>query len=131
MTTKLPATTAQTVGPFFHIGLQHLFNDTISANSGEHVVIEGRVIDGDGNPVTDAMDEVWQADANGAYPKQDMERFGGFARVATNDEGRFRIATIKPGRVGHQAPHLSVIIFMRGLLKHLVTRMYFPDDVAN
>jgi protocatechuate 3,4-dioxygenase alpha subunit len=62
--------------------------------------------------------------------------FSGFGRVFTNDDGSFRIITIKPGRVaaadgGLQAPHLNVTIFARGLLKHLITRMYFPNDAAN
>ena len=77
--------------------------------------------------------EIWQADADGKYGKKG---FRGFGRSATDDQGAFRFHTIKPGRVAGsggklQAPHLAVNVFMRGLLKQLVTRIYFPDEPAN
>jgi protocatechuate 3,4-dioxygenase alpha subunit len=141
----LDPTVSQTVGPFFHIGLKWLFSDRVAkpGTPGRHIVVEGRVLDGDGVPVSDALVEVWQADAQGNYAlAEDLPGsggalgFGGFARVPTNDDGVFRFATVKPGRVrdpagGMQAPHLLVSIFMRGLLRHLATRIYFADEPSN
>lgn len=142
---RQPPTASQTVGPFFHLGLAWLTGDTLAGPdvSGERVTIAGRVLDGDGRPVPDALIEIWQANADGQYGHPEDTRgtpprggFTGFGRVATDEEGAFRFTTIKPGRVpgpgGHlQAPHLLVAVFMRGLLKHLVTRLYFPDDPGN
>ena len=127
----------QTVGPFFLIGLAKLYRSEI-AGSGDRVTIRGRVLDGDGKPVNDAMLEVWQADAAGHHAGDAAAEAGfpGFARVPTDDDGAFTFTTIKPGRVrgpggALQAPHLAVAVFMRGLLKHLVTRVYFPDEPSN
>lgn len=139
---SLQATTSQTVGPFLHIGLTWLMNDRLAGPEvkGERVTISGRVLDGDGQAVTDALLEIWQANAYGKYahPEDTQDKplepgFRGFGRVATDQDGAFRFTTIKPGRVPgpggrEQAPHLLVLIFMRGLLKHLVTRLYFPDE---
>ena len=132
---KLLPTASQTVGPYLHIGLAWLTIDRLAPAEarGQHVSIRGQVLDGDGQPVTDALLEIWQADAGGEYGRRD---FLGFGRVATDGEGRFRFQTIKPGTVadpegGRQAPHLLVSIFMRGLLKRLVTRIYFPDEPRN
>lgn len=140
-------TTSQTVGPYLHIGLSGLNCADLSAGLPDQgapkVVIEGRVIDGQGNPVPDGMIEIWQADARGVYRHPDdpgyagaddaRSAFTGFGRVPTEADGSFRFTTIKPGRVAGpggslQAPHLVVSLFMRGLLKHLSTRMYFPDE---
>jgi protocatechuate 3,4-dioxygenase alpha subunit len=111
--------------------------------SGERVNIEGHVLDGDGKPVPDAILEIWQANSYGKYahPEDDQDKplepnFTGFGRIPTNDEGKFRFTTIKPGRVPDpdgelQAPHIVVSLFARGLLRRLVTRIYFPDDPAN
>jgi protocatechuate 3,4-dioxygenase, alpha subunit len=140
-----PATTSQTVGPFFSIGLDRLRTDNLAAPgiSGERLTIEGRVLDGDGQPVPDAMIEIWQANAHGKYAHtEDTQEkplepgFSGFGRVPTDDEGQFRFMTIKPGGVPGpgeklQAPHLVLSVFMRGLLKRLVTRIYFPGEAAN
>jgi len=132
---KLLPTASQTVGPYLHIGLDWLTIGRIAAVDlpGEHVIIEGQVIDGDGQPVTDALIETWQANSAGQYGHPD---FLGFGRVPTDAEGRFRFETVKPGPVadpeeGQQAPHLLVSVFMRGLLKRLVTRIYFPDEPRN
>jgi protocatechuate 3,4-dioxygenase alpha subunit len=141
-------TTSQTVGPYLHIGLSGLNCADLSAGLPDQgapkVVIEGRVIDGQGNPVPDGMIEIWQADARGVYRHPDdpgyagaddaRSAFTGFGRLPTEPDGSFRFTTIKPGRVAGpggslQAPHLVVSLFMRGLLKHLSTRMYFPDEV--
>jgi len=142
---NLPTTSSQTIGPFLHIGLNWLNTENLvgAGVTGEVITLEGRVIDGDGKPVGDAVVEIWQANAHGRYAHPDDTQdkplesgFKGFGRSPTDDNGRFRFTTIKPGRVpassgGLQAPHLNVTMFTRGLLKHLVTRVYFPDDPAN
>jgi protocatechuate 3,4-dioxygenase, alpha subunit len=142
---SLQPTTSQTVGPFFKIGLQWLYRDNLIGEgvSGEHVTIQGRVFDGDGVPVPDAFLEIWQANAHGKYdhPEDTQDKlleagFKGYGRVPTSAEGVFRFVTIKPGPVPgpdgkEQAPHLAISVFMRGLLKRLVTRMYFPGDSHN
>ncbi|WMD22161.1 protocatechuate 3,4-dioxygenase subunit alpha [Achromobacter seleniivolatilans] len=140
-------TTSQTVGPYLHIGLSGLNCADLTAGlphlEATAIVIEGRVTDGQGNPVPDGMVELWQADARGVYRHPDdpgfasaesqSASFTGFGRVPTEPDGSFRFTTIKPGPVAgpdgsQQAPHLVVSLFMRGLLKHLSTRMYFPDE---
>jgi protocatechuate 3,4-dioxygenase alpha subunit len=131
----LHATTSQTVGPYLHIGLTWLIIENLAPKSvkGERIAIEGRVLDGDGKPVNDAAVEIWQADALGRYG---TKKFRGFGRSATDAKGRFRFRTVKPGRVPGpdgklQAPHIAVNVFMRGQLKQLVTRIYFPDEPSN
>jgi protocatechuate 3,4-dioxygenase alpha subunit len=138
-------TPSQTVGPFFHYGL--IFageNDLLNEETkGQHILIKGKVIDGDGTVVPDAMIETWQADAQGVYnhpadPKHAKAdpNFGGFARAATNDDGIYEIKTVKPGAVSwdgekDQAPHINVRVFARGMLIHAYTRMYFSDEKTN
>ena len=143
-------TPSQTIGPFFHRALLHEgWNDLAARGAaGERSAIEGRVLDGDGAPVGDAMIEIWQANAAGRYdhPEDRQEdrhgnrpidsNFHGFGRVATDSEGRFRLRTVKPGAVpggggAMQAPHINVSVFTRGLLKRLATRIYFPDEPLN
>jgi protocatechuate 3,4-dioxygenase alpha subunit len=130
----LVATASQTVGPYFHLGTDKLAVADLAGNAqGEKVALSGRVLDGDGKPVVDALIEIWQAGPDGKF---NQPGFPGFGRVATDDQGTFRFVTLKPGRVegiggALQAPHLAVAVFMRGLLRHLVTRVYFPDDPAN
>ncbi|MGD0570597.1 MAG: protocatechuate 3,4-dioxygenase subunit alpha [Candidatus Sulfotelmatobacter sp.] len=142
---NLQATTSQTVGPFFKIGFEWLYRDKLVGEgvSGDRVTIQGRVLDGDGLPVPDAIVEIWQANAHGKYdhPEDTQDKplepgFNGYGRVPTSMEGMFRFATIKPGPVPgpngeEQAPHLVISVFMRGVLRRLVTRMYFPDDARN
>jgi protocatechuate 3,4-dioxygenase, alpha subunit len=142
---SLQATTWQTVGPFFSIGLTRLKQDNLAGPgvSGERVTIEGRVLDGDGEPVPDALIELWQANAHGKYAHPDDAQdkpleagFTGYGRIPTDDDGRFRFATIKPGEVPGpdgkpQAPHIAVSVLARGLLRRLVTRIYFPDEPGN
>jgi protocatechuate 3,4-dioxygenase, alpha subunit len=134
----------QTVGPYLHIGLDWLTTRDIAGKGikGERVAIAGRLIDGDGNGVGDGLIEIWQANAAGKYAhpedpqKKAVEKgWRGFGRVPTDAKGGFRFTTIKPGRVPGpggtlQAPHLVVSVFMRGMLKHLATRIYFPDEPA-
>lgn len=142
---SLQTTASQTIGPFLHIGLDWLVTDNLAGPgvTGERIAVEGRIVDGDGKPVADAVIEIWQANAHGRYAHPDDTQdkplepgFNGFGRVATDDDGSFRFTTIKPGRVpapngGLQAPHLNVTIFMRGMLKQLWARLYFPGDPAN
>jgi|SRR5580658_112965 protocatechuate 3,4-dioxygenase alpha subunit len=142
---SLMTTTSQTVGPFFKIGFDWLTRDNLVGEgvSGERVTIQGRVFDGDGVPVPDAILEMWQANAHGKYDHaEDTQNkpvepgFKGYGRMPVSADGVFRLVTIKPGPVPgpkgkEQAPHLAISIFMRGLLKRLVTRMYFPDDERN
>jgi protocatechuate 3,4-dioxygenase alpha subunit len=142
---SLIPTASQTVGPFLHIGLAWLTRDQIAPPGvrRERVTFTGRVLDGDGQPVPDALVEVWQANAHGKYAHPEDEQvkplepaFRGFGRVPTDERGAFRFTTVKPGRVPGpgerwQAPHLLVTVFMRGLLRHLVTRLYFPDEPGN
>jgi protocatechuate 3,4-dioxygenase alpha subunit len=187
----LQATTWQTVGPFFQIGMAWLYRDALAGPgvAGERVEISGQVLDGDGKTVPDAVLETWQADAAGRYahPEDlrqaaDGKGFTGFGRFPTDQAGRFRFTTIKPGRVagpasgggaaadsrasaalmdvgmgagimdaatnaallagmaggdrssgseGLQAPHIAVSVLTRGLLRRLVTRIYFPDEPGN
>jgi protocatechuate 3,4-dioxygenase alpha subunit len=141
----LPQTPSQTIGPFFKPSLIRSADETLARREsrGERIVIVGRVLDGDGAPVDDAMVEIWQANADGRYDHPDdlQEKlidphFHGFGRAATDQQGCFRFETIKPGpasRLGDalQAPHINVSLFARGLLKRLVTRIYFPDESLN
>lgn len=142
---SLHASTSQTIGPFLRIGLEWMQIEDLAPTGvgGERVSIRGRVIDADGKPVNDAAVEIWQANSQGRYAhpedKQDKpldKNFRGYGRSLTDDKGAFRFNTIKPGRVPGpggklQAPHLNVTIFMRGLLKHLQTRIYLPNEAAN
>ena len=144
---KLGQTPSQTVGPFFAYGLvapQYGYPHTGLADNrladdiiaGERITIAGRVLDGAGEPITDAMVEIWQADAEGRYAHPADRRgsnsgFRGFGRfgTGTDPQSRFLFHTIKPGRVdAEQAPHISVIVLMRGLLTHAYTRIYFADE---
>src|SRR5262249_31361872 len=125
----LPITPSQTVGPFLHIGLWRSYgSELVPAGTPGAVRIAGTVLDGAGEPVPDALVEIWQAGPDGRYTQS-----AGFRRGGTVDAGRFPFATVKPGPVpwpkgGLQAPHLEVGVFARGLLKRAVTRMYFPDE---
>jgi protocatechuate 3,4-dioxygenase, alpha subunit len=145
-------TPSQTVGPFFAYGLtsngQYDWNDAFSNNlvtpetSGERIRVEGRVFDGDGQPVPDAMLEIWQADAQGRFSDPQDQRalpnstFRGFGRCGTDPNGDYAFDTIKPGPVPDpdgkpQAPHLLLAIFARGMLLHLYTRIYLDSEAGN
>jgi protocatechuate 3,4-dioxygenase alpha subunit len=159
---SLQATTSQTVGPFFQIGLARFYVDDLTGPGifGEVIEIEGRVFDGDGQPVPDGVIEIWQADGQGKYAHPEFSdeveavqnndvrakgqmqgrrgqgAFQGFGRVPTQADGSFRFKIIEPGRVPApdgtlQAPHIAVSVFTRGLLRRLVTRIYFPDEPSN
>ncbi|HTZ46006.1 MAG TPA: protocatechuate 3,4-dioxygenase subunit alpha [Verrucomicrobiae bacterium] len=138
-------TPSQTVGPFFSIGFTWLNRVDLTEGAAPEntITIRGRVLDGDGQPVPDAVLEIWQANSNGKYAHPEdaaelvgSEAFWGFGRVPVNDMGEFCFQTIKPGLLAgptgtRQAPHLAVSVFMRGLLKRLVTRIYFAGDSGN
>ncbi len=135
-------TPSQTVGPFFHNALlDEDRSELVSPDHPEAIRIEGTVYDGAGEVVPDAMVEIWQANSSGRYdhPADDREDlpldedFSGFGRSGTDVDGKFSFVTLKPGPVPGpdgrmQAPHLMVSVFARGLLKRLVTRIYFPDE---
>jgi protocatechuate 3,4-dioxygenase alpha subunit len=135
-------TPSQTVGPFFHFALPYEAGPYLASDKteGERITIEGRITDGDGLPVTDALVEIWQANAGGRYnhpeDTQDKpldEAFGGFGRAPTDAEGVFRFYTVKPGAVPGlhnemQAPHINISILARGVLKRMATRLYFADE---
>jgi protocatechuate 3,4-dioxygenase alpha subunit len=138
-------TPSQTVGPFFHGGLiREGLNVLVRQETqGPRLRIEGHVYDGAGAPVTDAVVEIWQANAGGRYHHPLDQRpialdpaFVGFGRAATDDHGFFWFETVKPGPVPYargvdQAPHINVLVLARGLLDHLFTRLYFGDETAN
>jgi protocatechuate 3,4-dioxygenase alpha subunit len=142
---SLRASTSQTIGPYLRIGLEWMVIEDLAPQGvvGERVQIIGKIFDADSKPVNDAAVEIWQANSHGKYAspedKQDKpaeKSFRGYGRSLTDEAGTFRFRTIKPGRVPGpdgkpQAPHLTVTIFMRGLLKQLQARIYFPDDPAN
>ena len=141
---SLLTTSSQTVGPYVRIGFQHFLVEELAPPgvTGERITLTGHVTDADGEPVNDGVIEIWQANAHGKYahPEDAQDKpvdalFRGFGRSLTDDKGGFRFATIKPGRAAGprgilQAPHIAVTVFMRGLLKHLATRIYFPDEAA-
>jgi len=147
MSRLLGQTPSQTVGPYFAYGLtpRQYFYDHGSAYTpvlaqpqaaGEHITVTGRVFDGKGQPVNDAMIEIAQLDAQGrevTSAEQAKERgFTGFGRCGTGTDAQLRFAftTVKPGAAAGEAPHIDVIVFMRGMLSHAFTRLYFDDEAA-
>jgi protocatechuate 3,4-dioxygenase, alpha subunit len=141
---KLKESASQTAGPYVHIGLTPNFcgitgvyahdlgREMVNANTkGERITIAGRVFDGGGLVLKDALLEIWQADSAGKY---NSENFQGWGRCATDmDTGEFKFDTIKPGSVPHptgvkQAPHITFWIVARGINLGLNTRMYFADE---
>jgi protocatechuate 3,4-dioxygenase alpha subunit len=143
-------TPSQTVGPFFAYVLtpheyaaREIFSRDIATPdaAGRPIRIEGYVIDGDGEPIIDAMVEIWQADGDGSFATSAASpgmntAFKGFGRSDLDSNGFFAFTTVMPGQVpgpngGLQAPHVNVSIFARGLLKRLFTRIYFEGEAAN
>jgi protocatechuate 3,4-dioxygenase alpha subunit len=108
-----PPTPSQTVGPFYSIGLCRRPQNELVADG---IELTGVVCDGDGAPIGDAVIELWDASAR---------RWG---RSGTDAEGRFRFMIAKPAAANRDAPHLDAYVFARGLLKHQLTRIYFPDE---
>ena len=115
----LVRTPSQTVGPFYSIGLcRRDHNELVEPGDPRAIVLRGELLDGEGVPVTDGMVEVWQATDR---------RWG---RCGTSPDGAFSFVVTKPESSSGGAPHLHVLVFARGLLKHQLTRMYFPDEAA-
>jgi protocatechuate 3,4-dioxygenase alpha subunit len=118
-------TPSQTVGPFFAFGLcLRRHHELVDPGRADAIRLGGRVVDGAGDPVFDAMVEIWQADGAGGHP----DGFG-WGRCGTDAAGRYGFVTVKPG--GGGAPYAALLVFARGLLKPLMTRAYFPDEPAN
>ncbi len=129
-------TPSQTVGPYFAYGLAgqqygypngQVADGTMAPEDAKRIRIVGRVFDGQGAVIPDALIEFWQADATGRYG---AEGFAGFGRqgTGTDAEGRFVFDTIKPGVSTGHAPFVTIVLFMRGLLTHVYTRLYFSDE---
>ncbi len=139
---RIPAS-SQTVGPYFRIGLDYLVDQSATLDRGApgRIEVRGRVLDRDGAPVPDAMLEFWAADAPATLSPTMSDHAmpgvpAGFCRAATDMDGYFAVATTKPaalrladGRM--QAPHMLVLVFARGLLRHLLSRVYFEDEASN
>jgi protocatechuate 3,4-dioxygenase alpha subunit len=141
----LKQTPSQTVGPFFHMGLL-LSSQSVLVNeqtTGQRIRILGRIFDGNGQPIPDALIEIWQADAHGFFNhpadpnfRQADPHFQGFGRSGTVNDGWFEFKTIKPGGVPGpngqiQAPYINIRVFSRGMLIHAYTRLYFSDEITN
>jgi protocatechuate 3,4-dioxygenase alpha subunit len=142
--TRKGQTPSQTVGPYFAYGLtpdqygydlDSLVRPRVAGLETEPaplIRLEGRVLDGAGAPIDDAMIEIWQADSQGRYPGTEGANtdFSGFGRcgTGTDPEARFAFETVKPGSVDGAAPHINLIVFARGLLSHAFTRVYFDDE---
>jgi protocatechuate 3,4-dioxygenase alpha subunit len=137
-------TPSQTVGPYFGIMIRARAEcrQVSDKTSGTRIVIEGHVVDGDGNMIPDACVETWQADSDGGYehpedpasPLADPH-FSGYGWAHTRADGGFRFETVKPGRVpardgGRQAPHIVVSVMARGILTRFITRIYFEDEAS-
>jgi protocatechuate 3,4-dioxygenase alpha subunit len=149
---NLPQTPSQTVGPFFAYSLTaeqygYDFNsiidnslvgntDFLNDDPAQRIYITGRVFDGAGNTISDAIIELWQPNTDGTYRNTPIQGkndgFSGFGRMGTgtHDDHRFTFTTVKPAATNGEAPHINVIVFMRGLLLHLYTRLYFSDEKA-
>jgi protocatechuate 3,4-dioxygenase, alpha subunit len=147
-----PQTPSQTVGPFFAYSLTaeqygYDFNsiindsligstDVLNDDSAQRIYITGQIFDGNGDTISDAIIELWQPNENGAYRDEPiagkLDGFTGFGRVGTgtHPQHRYTFTTIKPTSQNGEAPHINVIVFMRGLLLHLYTRLYFSDEKA-
>jgi protocatechuate 3,4-dioxygenase, alpha subunit len=126
----LTTTPSQTVGPFFAIELPYAEGPYVVPDGADGAIwLRGRVLDGAGDPIPDALVESWQAGPDGRLDGE----FRGFGRSGTDEDGAWAILTLKPGPVpapdgGEQAPHVDLTIFARGLLHQLVTRLYFEDE---
>ena len=135
---SLPITPSQTVGPYHQIGLSWAESPYVVPEGTTGAIwIRGRVLDGAGEPVPDGLVETWQADPAGHFVdapgRSGAGGFRGLGRCPTGPDGGFAILTLKPGVLddaagARQAPHIDVLFHARGLLRHLVTRIYFGDE---
>ena len=134
MTLLFPSA-SQTLGPFYNYALKH-GNENDLTEGGAHgpaITVSGKLYDGEGNARRDFLMEWWQADAGGNYAASRDATFRGFGRCVTAPDGSFTFKTIKPGAVpfegnSWQAPHAALAIFGPGLMRRLVTRVYFADE---
>jgi protocatechuate 3,4-dioxygenase alpha subunit len=137
--TSQPITPSQTVGPYYAIGMTWEDGPFIVPDGTPGAFrISGLVLDGAGEPIWDSVVEFWQADPEGRFPhpedphREEAKGFRGFGRCGADMQGRYFMHTVKPGSFpgpnGVEAPHVNVAVFARGLLKQLVTRIYFPDE---
>ncbi|MEU7401996.1 protocatechuate 3,4-dioxygenase subunit alpha [Streptomyces sp. NPDC044948] len=144
---QVPPTPSHTVGPFYGYALPFRGGEDIApAGHPDTVTVHGYVYDGEGNPLPDALLELWGPDTEGNVPTADgsMRRdpasggflgrngveFTGFGRLQTDANGHWYARTLRPGSRGRSAPYVSVCVFARGLLVHLFTRIYLPGDEA-
>ncbi|GAA3937946.1 protocatechuate 3,4-dioxygenase subunit alpha [Actinomadura viridis] len=130
-------TPSQTVGPFFGHALPYEAGpEVVPVTGAGAITVRGRILDGAGAPVPDALVETWQADAAGEIPRRPgglVRRghgFSGFGRCATDAAGGYWFTTLKPAGIGGDAPYIAVLVFARGLLRPVFTRLYFPEDTA-
>jgi protocatechuate 3,4-dioxygenase alpha subunit len=133
--TRPAATPGQTIGPFFGYALPFDRGDElVPPGSPGAIRLHGTVTDGGGQPVPDALLEIWQADADGTVPtiptalRRDRRSFTGWGRAPTDTEGRYSFTTVKPGVPQNSTPFVAVTVFARGLLNRLFTRAYLPGD---
>jgi len=134
---RIPGTAGQTIGPFFGFGLPFDRDNEIAfPHSPGAVVLRGRVFQGNGDPIPDALIEIWGANPDGSIPAVRGSRyrnamdFTGWGRCATTDEGEYHFWTRNPGPVDGKPPYFAVVVFARGLPDKLHTRIYLPDDEA-
>lgn len=131
--TRLAPTPGQTVGPFFDYALPYPGGpELVSDAHPDAIRLHGRVLDGDGVPVPDALLELWQPGPDGVVPRQpgslhrDGWTFTGFGRAATDNAGHYSFTTLRPGAAAGKAPFFAMTVFARGLLDRLFTRVYLP-----
>ena len=130
-------TPSQTIGPFYGYALPYAGGpQLVPGHHPRAIRFHGTVTDGDGEPILDALLEIWQADESGALSRElgsldrDGFTFTGFGRCATTIAGNFTFTTLKPGAAGNVAPYILVTVFARGVTRHLFTRAYFSEDFA-
>jgi protocatechuate 3,4-dioxygenase alpha subunit len=133
----------QTVGPYFHYALPYAGGPLVAGASREGAfTLHGHVYDAEGAPIPDALVEIWQADESGRFVDRPgifeapaPDGFRGFGRCDTDAEGRYAFTTVKPAGVptedgAEQAPHIAMSVFARGMLRRVVTRVYFDDQAS-
>jgi protocatechuate 3,4-dioxygenase, alpha subunit len=131
-----PRTPSQTIGPYLSLAMGWPSDGpyVVAEGTPSAIWIRGRLLDGAGMPVGDGVVETWQPDPEGRFPTSADASFRGFGRAMSDVDGRWAVHTVKPGRIldpqgGGAAPHVSVAVFARGLLKPVWTRIYFGDEV--